>query len=104
MAATDRRAVAETLIRRSRLAMFRRPMAGGRRQSDGALGRSQAVRQRILIPPCGGSNPPAPANQYRWANGRSFAKSLSYPLIYPCRFDTLQSGPTVEFAWRWNLP
>ena len=27
----------------------------------GPVGRSQAVRQRILIPPCGGSNPPAPA-------------------------------------------
>jgi hypothetical protein len=26
------------------------------------LGRSQAVRQWILIPPSGGSNPPAPAN------------------------------------------
>jgi hypothetical protein len=26
------------------------------------MGRSQVVRQRILIPPCGGSNPPAPAS------------------------------------------
>src|ERR1700677_2627346 len=29
-----------------------------------ALGRRQVVRQGILIPPCGGSNPPAPAKSH----------------------------------------
>jgi hypothetical protein len=33
------------------------------RSLTGSLGRSQAVRQRILIPPFGGSIPPAPASK-----------------------------------------
>src|SRR5437868_6898094 len=48
----------QPLIGSNRAAMVRAPW----RQSMRLMGRSQVVRQRILIPPFGGSSPPAPAS------------------------------------------
>ncbi len=44
------------------------------------MGRRQVVRQRILIPSCGGSNPPAPAidsRRFRKSAGRDERRFVS---------------------------
>ena len=55
--------IARRPLRWARARTIVRPLSAGPDQSCGSLGRSQVVRQRILIPRCGGSNPPAPATQ-----------------------------------------
>ena len=56
-----------------------------------ALGRSQVVRQRILIPPSGGSNPPAPATHSRnWETSPYAAQSPAF--CGPLRTRKLETG------------
>ena len=56
----DRIAPEHVLLACRLAAMVRAP----RRRTRCTMGRSQVVRQRILIPPFGGSSPPAPANDF----------------------------------------
>jgi hypothetical protein len=62
-----------------------------------ALGRSQVVRQRILIPPSGGSNPPAPATHSRnWETSPYAAQSPAF--CGPLRTRRLETDGTGRVA------
>jgi hypothetical protein len=63
---------ANTLIGSISISMVRAVRAV-RGSSSSLLGRSQVVRQRILIPPSPGSNPGAPANE-------NLLRSITWPI------------------------
>jgi hypothetical protein len=54
------------------------------------LGRRQVVRQGILIPPCGGSNPPAPAKFNNKINHLSF-RAIPFRKVVPAHSGKLLS-------------
>jgi hypothetical protein len=55
------------------------------------VGRRQVVRQRILIPSCGGSNPPAPAIPLRRSR-----KVAVWPMIFAWPFKIASLGPVTR--------
>src|ERR1700686_1019884 len=63
-----------------------------RRFPVGSLGRRQVVRQGILIPPCGGSNPPAPAMRFIPRRGHVRKEQIDLRCLKPGHRDIESLG------------
>ena len=64
----------------------------------GGMGRSQVVRQRILIPPFPGSNPGAPANDFHGLAIFPSKRTVSIPTPAPFSFSKAQKSVLRPFS------
>ena len=64
------------------------------------MGRRQVVRQRILIPSFGGSNPPAPANQFNDLAGPCENKACSLREFCGSLREATRAEPPIPVAFR----
>ena len=92
-------------LRRGTPGTIVRPLSARPSEPCDALGRSQVVRQRILIPPSGGSNPPAPATYSLHSENLPHAAQspVSRGLLPVWRLKTARNGCSEAQLAVWSL-